>query len=600
MKTPLFAFFSLYCLSTLSTPILADETIVVQGTKIPIPLEKTTNSQMVFTKDEIEKSSATTLPQFLQQQSGFTVSDQSIFIRGQNSQNYLLIIDDIRYNDPSQIGRNASLDGIDFSQIERIEILKGTQSVLYGSDAVAGVIKITTKKKEKSLSLDASLGDHQLYKTSTNFNLPLLSTLSLDGQASFLKENAISSASVEGGDKDPRKQFTSGLGLTYHFNPDLEFMLHSNYSHINQEIDDGAKQDDPEREMRKITLGHHGQLKAQLFDGKVESILSYDESRFDRLDRDDAYPTHFKGITRHYEWQNNFFLNQENTFALGIEKHDDFDRSNSSTLSNRKQSSESAYLLHQYLGDLFFSNSGLRYDHFKSFGGKFNGKLAPGVSFNQHKTKVFTSVATNFKAPSLYQLYESQWGAGNSGLEPERGYTAELGTEHQFSLLKESSKISATLFYSRLLESIIYGPSYNYENGGEERTRGFEWAQEHRIGAYSLQGNYTYLLALDGNRKPQLRRPKHQVSLSGGYSPIDSIFLQLEYLYKGKREDYKSPTARYILGGHSLFNFSGNYQFAKNWKTTGRLTNLTNKKYEDNYGYQTEGRGFELSLQYQY
>ena len=137
------------------------ETLTVTASKLPIPLEQTTNSTKIFERDDIEKSGATALGQFLQQTSGISFSSGSsknasgsLFIRGHNSASFLLIVDGVKMNDPSKIGKHASLDDIDLNLIESIEILKGSQAVFYGSDAVAGVIKITTKSSaEKQLTL---------------------------------------------------------------------------------------------------------------------------------------------------------------------------------------------------------------------------------------------------------------------------------------------------------------------------------------------------------------------------------------------------------------------------------------------------------------
>ncbi len=582
------------------------ETIVVTASKIPIPLEKTANSVSIITSKEIERSSATDLPTLLKKTSGISISQTgtkgsqaSVFLRGSNSSDYILIVDGIQMNDPSRMGRSASLEHISLDDIESIEIMKGSQSVLYGSDAAGGVISIKTKSassKKVAADLSGSAGTGNYYQARASLSGTLSNTKYFIS-TELSGENAQSSAKGDGFDKDSEKFKNITAKVDSQISEDLSLKLITSAYMNDVELDDGSGVDDRERTLFSKGISAGAEAKLLYLDGLADITFSGSKTRFDRRDTDDSYPAVFRGETSHLELQNNLYLGDHHTVATGLEYEREEDLTSSTKLSSSTLNTKSIFGLYQYNSEGAFATAGIRLDYHSSFGEQLTYKLAPGYYFAGTKTKLFANYSTSFKSPSLYYLYESAWGSGNADLNPEKGYTAELGISQNFLSRNDFELVS---FYTKNDESIIYGPSNKYINGGKQTAKGFEAEYRFSHPRFSFISNYTYTLARDKDGKSLLKRSKHMGSLGFDIATFDNLSAGADLTYKGEREDYKNGTENYKLGGYTLVGLHLNYSPLKSLKLWAKLTNIFDKEYEDVKGYESYGRMAKAGLKWSF
>ncbi|MCK5884015.1 MAG: TonB-dependent receptor [Bacteriovoracaceae bacterium] len=582
------------------------ETIIVTASRIPVPLEKTSSSVTVIGKDQIENSSATDLPSLLKRVSGVSISQtgargsqSSVFLRGSNSSDYILMIDGIQMNDPSQIGRSASLEHISLDDIETIEVMKGSQSVIYGSDAAGGVIAITTKsanKKSLGGEFSASGGTGEHYSGRVALGGTINKTkYSVSTTASG--ENAQSSAKGENFDNDSQKYKNLNALVESEIFQDFTIKMQGSAYSNDVELDDGSSTDDRERTLfsKGITAG--AELNFLYLDGDAEVKLSGDKSRFDRRDTDDSNPASFRGETGHLALQNNFYFSEQHAVAVGFEYEREEDLTSSTKLSKSTLFSKSAYTLYQLNNDSLFATVGIRVDHHSSFGKAYTYKIAPGHLIKSTGTKLFANYSTSFKAPSLYHLYESKSGTGNENLKPEKGYTSELGVSQSFL---KSNTVELVAYYNKLSESIIYGSSSSYENGGVQKTKGIEAEYSFTSNKLNALINYGLNIARDNKGNALLKRPKYTGSGALTYHHSKIINLSLDFNYKGERKDYKNTTESYKLGGYTLFGISADHSPHKDLKLWVKVTNLFDKDYEDVKGYTSYGRSAKAGAKWSF
>lgn len=630
---------SLALVGMLIQPIIASasdlttlEPVVVTATKVETPTREVASSVTVITAEEIEEKQQDTVLEALRDvpavdvvQSGGKGQQTSVFIRGANSEHTLVLIDGIEVNDPISPSKSFNFANLTTDNIERIEILRGPASALYGSDAIGGVINIITKKGQgkPSLTVTAEGGSfetHHETATLTGGNQLINYALS----ASYLDTDGIPSARWSDGnhERDGHENISTSarLGITPTDNFDLDFILR--YIHTDTDIDNsgGPLGDDPNYTTKEESLFFRTQAGLFLFDGLWEQKLGFSVTDYDRTTRDgtdterpfDWVRSDYESTQYKVDWQSNLYLHETNTLTFGVEHEEE--KGKNQYLSESAYGPWNTYYPQQktrttgyYLQDQiklwkrFFTTLGLRLDDHEEFGRRVTYHVASSYLFETTGTKIRATWGTGFKAPSLVQLYDSNFG-GNPDLKPEKSKGWDVGIDQ--SLWQDRVTISLTYFENSFEDLIIneylgWGPSgamYLYKNVDKANTKGIELMFTIRpVDDLTITAGYTYTDTENEESHDQLlRRPRNKFSADINYRFLDRANVNLSMIYVGKREDtfYNNATwtsGRVELASYTIFNLGTSYK-VNDWLTlNGRIENLFNEHYEEVWGYETCG-----------
>ena len=435
--------------------------IVVTATKTEQKQSTTGKVITVIGKDVIERSTGKTVAQLLNEQAGITIngaynnlgSVQSVFMRGSNVGRTLILVDGIPQNDPSFINNEYDLNFFNLNDIERIEVCRGAQSTLYGSDAVAGVINIITINKNTTKpfnvkatvtggSRDTYKGNLQVYGKAKKFIY----------QARYATTNtkgfsaAYDSAGNKNFDRDGYKGHIASASVMYAATSNFNVRTFAQYSRYKAAIDASGFNDDKDYNItnKVFTTGAGFTYKASAL--TLTGNYQYSElsrnylndngfiSGFSSFERNEyAAKTQFAELYASINLGSGFTLLQGGDYRRGNMSNDYLSVSSfgpyASKFKDTALSQASLYSSLQYNYKKFYVELGGRINVHSRYGNNETYTFNPAYNFNDHY-RVFASAATGFKAPSLYQLYAGG-GTGNADLKPEESKNYEVGVQQQ-------------------------------------------------------------------------------------------------------------------------------------------------------------------------
>jgi len=601
--------------------------IVVTATRLETPAKEIASSVTVITRERLEQSKKATVIEALQEVLGVSIVQNgppgaaaSVFLRGANSEHTLILMDGVELNDPISPSRSFDLAHLTLDNIERIEILRGPQSTLYGSDALGGVVNIITKKGQgkPKFSLSSVAGSYGTIITSAGIN-GSTERMQYSLGTSYFRSDGFSAASAnyEGNEeKDGYRNLTiwGRLGFRLSDNLDVDLILRTLNTQIDIDNAGGAQGDDPNNvqdynalfiktQIRNLMLNNRWELKLGL------SLVDYDrqhENPTDEahlLDSDNGF---FKSKLFKIDWQNNLFLHETNTFTLGIDYQQEQGESEynsdgiwgpfSSIFPSRRAHVTGFYLQDQIrLANRFFATLGLRLDDHSQFGSSVTYRLAPAFFIEATQTKFRATYGTAFKSPSLYQLYAPGTflgPIGNAELNPEKSIGWDIGVEQQ--LLGGKVLLAVTYFYNDYKDLINFDFLQGYMNIGKAESKGTEiLIRAHPFDDMSFKATYTRTEAKDKDTDADLlRRPKQKFSASLNYNFQKKLNINLTFIRIGEQDDMDFsawPSSRLTLPGYSLLNAAVSFNFTSSFQIFCRLDNILNKEYEMIKGYGTPG-----------
>jgi vitamin B12 transporter len=611
-------------------------TVVVTATKIETPAKEIASSVTVISAEDLKKIKKTTVVEVLQEVLGVTIiqnggsgTGAACSIRGANSEHTLVLMDGVELNEPISPCRSYDLAHLTLENIERIEILRGPQSTLYGSDAIGGVINIITKKGEGKPKITFSSSGGSYATITSDFGASGgAEKINYSLGISYFRNQGISAAdaSLPGNEeKDGYRNLSlSGrLGFKPSDNLEVDFIARSLATKTDIDNFGGAYGDDPNNTQGYKSLFIKGQIRSLFFKNRWEQKLGLsvvDSNRQYDNPPDKAHPFDsekgvFKSRLLKMDWQNNFFLHPTNTLILGMEYEQEQGESDyhsfgiwgasSSIFPLKKANIIGIYLQDQIrVADQFFLTLGARFDHHSQSGSAATYRLAPAYLFSKTGTKLKATIGTGFKSPSLYQLYGpgTAWGPiGNENLEPEKSIGWDLGIEQQ--LLQGKLLLGATYFYNSYRNLISFDFLHGYINIGKAESKGAEISIEAKLtNEFVFNASYTKLEAKDKVKNSNLlRRPKDKVTANLSYSFFKKWSINFSFLYIGKRDDADFSTWPYplvTLPSYTLFNTSASFDLISHIQIFSRFDNILDKKYEMILGYGTPGfsvyGGFKL------
>ena len=606
MKKHLLACLTLALLLLPAGPILAQptemEAVVVTATKVETAAEEVASAITVITAEEMEKKQQRTVLDALRAVPALNVTRRggsgqqtSIFLRGAEARHTLVLIDGVEMNDPIDVGRAFNFAHLSTDNIERIEIVRGPQSTLYGSDAIGGVINIITRRGAGKPSgyVSAEAGSYRTFEERAglrggndlvNFSLGI----------SRLDSDGISVADEKNGNTEEdayeNTSVSTRLGLTPTDNLDFDFTLR--YADAKADLDDSifngsvsVFQDGFNHTLDSTELFLRGQARLFLFEDTWRQTLGFSRTEHDREDVSALFTSEFKSSLNKFDWQHDLYLHESNTFTFGLESEEE--KGESSYFPQQSARTNGYYLQDQIrLQDTFFVTLGVRLDDHSRFGTETTWRTAAAYLFKASGTKIKGTYGTGFKAPSLFQLYAF----GNTNLNPEKSRGWDAGIEQ--SLWEHKLTLGATYFRNTFDDLIVYisNPETwesNYKNIGEATSEGVELT----LGldpteALSLQASYTFTNTEDkATGEDLLLRPRHKADLGIGYQYSRKGQINLQGIFVGKRDDYGGVN----LPSYTLVNLATSYDITPNIQVFGRIDNLFDKNYQEVAGYGTPG-----------
>ncbi len=595
----------------LSAPALAGEIplleeIVVTASRLPQPLLQTLLHTTVLTEDVIRSSLAPDLPTLLRQQAGIELTQtgglgtqSSLFLRGLNSNQTLVLLDGQRIG--SATTGTTALDQVMLADIERIEIVRGNVSALYGSEAIGGVIQIFSKRGsgKPGGEIKAGLGSYGERRLAASYGgaygatrLHLgLSRLTRDGFSAARPEFVPTPFvfAPQDLDDDGYRNTTFTLHLEHALGPAHTLGLSGRRSR-GRVAYDGTSTNRSEQDLEYLQLtSRHG-----LWPGGSGRLL-LGASR-DALDSYlDATPkSRLTTRNRQASWQ----LSQ--SLAPGHDLNLDLSWlgqrvSSDMTYTRSRREVASASLAYAGRSGGHAVQLALRHDDYSDFGGHGTWLAAYGYDLSP-AWRLMASAGTAFRAPSFNDLYNPAWG-GNPNLKPERSRSHELGVQYADTAMRAR----LVRFDTRTRDLIVYQWPMGNTNIGRARSEGWELTLDTRLAGLDMGLSLTLQDPRDETTGARLKRRAQRLgSLYLGQTAARWGW-RAEVKASGEREDYHvasfTPTT---VKGYAVANLSGHYLLGKDLRLEGRLDNLFDRDYSLVHGYRTPGRSGYLGLNWQF
>ncbi len=606
------------------------EKIIVTGTKTWIDAERLGSSVTVIDREEIEKSGEKDIASILSRVPGFNVSstgsrggNSSIFVRGGQSDYNLVMINGVQIN---QAGGGLDISSLTTENVERIEIIKGAHSSLYGSDAASSVINIITKRgsgkirKTSSGALGFRAEDAMILEHSASISG------SLENLSFFLSHQRIIDKGILEINNDYRNNnFTANMNLAANDNLNLSFF--SIYRNPKFEFPTGGAGDrfdafaDPDSQTKEKSLVTgfdiifsltewwensfkvgYTRLDRESYDGPESAELDGFESEFDTLD---------KRIS--IEYGSSFFVDFDQISSItstGFEYEKESFKTDS---LNESRKNYAFYAQNNFvLLEMFFVTAGIRYDDNEAFGSEWSPSVFAKWKIKESGTTIRGGVSRGIKEATFFENFSAAFGTiPNPDLKPEQTLTAEIGINQP--LLDNAVELDLSFFQNGFKNIIAYSFSpfengTNYENISRVKSKGAEATiRFYPIDALTLSAAYAYVktdVTDDGGLgspsfsegEKLIRIPEHSFSFNAGYSR-NAFGFNLSGNYIGSRDDVnwsEFPSTRVKNDSFFIVDAATSYEirlksFVDKIRLFSRVNNLFNVDYEDVFGFSSPG-----------
>ncbi|MRJ23134.1 TonB-dependent receptor [Pseudomonas haemolytica] len=572
----------------------------------------------VFTRADIDRLQPSSVTDLLSRVPGVQVAPTGgrgslpgIFIRGTKSAQSLVLVDGQRIANTTS--GDSGLQYLNVDQIERVEVLRGSRSVIYGSDAIGGVIQVFTRRNaEQGLQprLRLGFGSNQTWERSlglsggdehTRFNLGA----SLDETAGI---NSSHASFPSDGDHDAYRNQSISLNLSHSFSDELEVGFNlldnrgkSEYDNSFGRYDDATGKSVGQKPYTDYTVSSaSGYVDAkfnEVWQSRLE--LGHSENRDTKRDTLSDDFSAFNTYRDSVNWQNDLTLNEQNSLIVGGDWYEDRFHG-STTFTENSRWNRAAFVQHRFHGEWFSTELGLRRDQNQQFGGQnsWSGTLTLPVNPDND---LLLSYSEGFRAPTFNDLYyPDEYGFKNSNpnLKPETSKSYEVQWRSQLS---DTSRLEASLYRTDIQDAIVFG-SDGPQNVSSARINGFEAALKQEL--FGWQGNLGLAIIDPRDRdsgRTLARRARRTVSLD-----LDRQFDQFGVgaSWQAVSSSYDDAKNQQPLAGYGLLGLRASWTLNREVTLNMKLDNLLDKAYSralyqyqgQQYGYREEGRALMLGV----
>jgi vitamin B12 transporter len=618
-----------------AVPDSADETAAstaVSAMGLSTPIEKIASSVSVVTAAEIAARQHRTVPDILRTIPGVQVvqgggpgARAAIFMRGTESDHTKIYVDGIDVSDPASGGRTFDVGQMLTGDIDRIEVLRGPQSGLYGADAIGGVIVIYTKKGEGPPKF-TGMAEGGSFST---FNQAAGLSGGQDGfnyafnighyraSAIPVTPSGILLPGTQRFDND-YENWTFSTKLGYDVSKDLSINGVVRYTEADLDFTSDAfdlgtftsRPENFQRHQSTEQLFSRGEVVWRAFGGAATSFfgVSYSETGYDTLNPVVlANSTTSDGDRLKYDWHTVMTLSPGWTAVIGADYQNERLETDNAAAEESNRGGY-AQLEAEPVHNLFVA-SNIRYDDNESFGGVTTWRVAPSYLIEQTGTTLKASYGKAFKAPSLVDRFvdfPEFLFVANRDLKPEESLGWDAGFEQ--AVLEGKLRFGATYFQNDITDLIefVSDPatfSSTVVNVGEAETSGVEvFASADITDGLRVRADYTFTEAINAITGSDLpRRPRHKIGVSAGWTTIDPLLLTLGVFYIGESQDFDRVTFGPVtLPSYVVVNVAADYKINDNTSLFGRIDNLFDKQYEVPAGFEATGIGAFAGVRFNY
>jgi vitamin B12 transporter len=546
----------------------------------------------------------------------------SLYLRGTNADHTLFLVDGQRVSSAT-LG-STSFQFLDPQQIEKVEVVRGPKSSLYGSDAIGGVIQIFTRRStaEPSTYVRAGYGAENSYQVATG----------TQGKAQKLRYSAHISQFFSDGisnldektppndDDDAYRNSSASFNVGYDFSSDATLDLNHFFTRTKNEFDDALLYDGVSEPYSKGWIQNTNavlQLPViSIWDMTLSAGRSVDDTdSYDKLDLDPLGRTDFRTTRQSASWQNDFAVTDKQTLTAGIDYYNDhLDSSNEYYDLNQgkvvKDRDNIAYFAQYLLSYEFLDlQAGLRKDDNEAFGQNITRDFAIGFKLPASH-RLTLAYGTAFKAPTLNDLYfpPDLYGQGNPDLKPQNAKNYEIGirgdyTRWQWSLNGYRNKVDNLIIWLPVDPGDPNNYAWGPNNVAKAKIRGAEFVVSTRVQDWQIQGSFDYVDPRDEATDNLLpKRAQRSVKLD-----VDRSFgawgIGLSWRAQSDRYGDADNTRTYHTSGYGLLDLRADYEFSKQWQAQLQLDNVLDQEYVLNRAsggvdYNQPGFGWFATLTY--
>lgn len=597
------------------------EAVIVTATKIQQPLSRTSKAASVITAEDLDKAKSgfvldalRTVPGVHVRKHGAIGRLTQVSIRGASPNQTLILVDGVEFNSPTT--GDADIANLTTDAIQRIEVVRGGESVLYGADAVGGVVNFITRKGEGAPQFKA-FGEFGTLRTFREGFETSGSYKNFGWTASISKTDSDGRGE---GDQYEALRLKSRLNLDVTDILELEFIFHFLDSRVG--IDDGVfGTTSPNVGQARLDPNRFSEdnffiLKPTIYLDPFEwwhqeltfSLLQADLLSADPLDPGETgTPSFFRLDTSSYEteWRHDFYIGEWNVLTSGFEIEDK--EADNRTLS-KTIFTWAWYIQDQIrLWERLFLTGGVRLLHHNSFGLEAVPQVSLAYFFTKTATKIMANYSQSFRAPTINELYFP--GFGNEALQPEKGNHYDVGIEQR--LWKDCVHLGFSFFHNEFEDLIqtVVDPSapfgFSPQNVGEAQTRGFELSAKAILPwGVEVEGSWTYLDTKDeATDKPLVRRPDHIGSVSVHWRPVwkfwDKFSFHFTGLFVGDQDRF-TTSSTIKNSQYNKLDLVVTYDLSPHWQIYGKVENFTDDKRPPIKGFPRPGALFVIGTKMEY
>ena len=601
-------FFAVLSTATAENNNADDGKIVVTATRTSQTVDQSLAAITLISREDIERTQAADITELLRTQAGVDVArtggpgqQTSVFLRGTNSNHVLVLVDGVRASSGST--GIFAWQTLDPSQIDHIEIVRGPRTVLYGSDAIGGVIQIFTRRPQGAEArIEAGSFDTRAaeagFSTGTNVRFHAnVNTRRTDG---YSATNPSAGPFTYHPDRDNYLQNSVTAGIQAQLAQDATLDATTWYSTANTDSDPGTSHSESENRIASV------RLRQSLTTNWVQTLAV--GNMLDTIDSFGGTGLPSSRITTKRlsgDWQHDISLNDRNLLSVGVnlvnDNGENVDTGTNTLVFDRGTHTTGAFLNWQNRFADQRVDVGLRHDEHSRFGGNTSGQLAWG--WDMTKTwRWMASYGTAYKAPDLSQLYHPGYGgffAGNPDLTPERTRSAELGAQY---IPSAGQRLRVNLFYTNARDLIAFqGTNSQAINVNRASMRGGELEYSLHQAPWRFAANATVQRAVNEITDADLLRRPHEklaLRLDRGFARRGNVGIEMLAVSSHDDIENVSPYGTIEIPGYAILNLVATYPLGSQWLLGARVENLTDKVYENVSGYNTSKRAAYMTLRY--